>query len=251
MIAVNGGYYAYKARIPFRFLMLYVWVFIVGLGSLMFHATLKWSMQLCDEIPMIFMACQILHCIVYPNNKKEVLKAPWWIKSSLPLHGIAALVSASYVIIGNPIFHEVCFAAILVACVFNYPNFMNQNLIGHPEEKIMRHKAQRMVIKAVLLIVGAFGIWNVDNVACKHLRFLRNSLFGPFLILSPLLQFHALWHILTIASADNTIAGIIYIWCQGRRRYIKSKITSKLWGTFPFVKMVQIVKRRSERISSK
>lgn len=178
------------------------------------------------------------------------MNAPWWIKSSLPLHGVAALVSASYVAIGNPIFHQACFAAILIACVLNYSTYMAQNLTGHPGEKILRHKAQRMVITAVLLIVGAFGIWNIDNVACKHLRYLRNSLFGPLAILSPLLQFHALWHILTIASADNTIAAIIFIWCQGQRRHIKSKMTSKLWGTFPLVKMVEI-KRRNDRVSSK
>lgn len=62
-IAVKGGYDAYRARIPLRFVMLYASVFIVGLGSLLFHATLKYSMQLLDEIPMIFMACQILHCM--------------------------------------------------------------------------------------------------------------------------------------------------------------------------------------------
>lgn len=62
-IALKGAYDAYRARIPSRFVMLYVWVFIVGLGSLLFHATLKYSMQLLDEIPMIFMACQILHCM--------------------------------------------------------------------------------------------------------------------------------------------------------------------------------------------
>lgn len=188
---------------------------------------------------------------VYPNRKKDAERAPWWIKSSLPLHGLAAAVSASYVIIGNPIFHQVCFAAILVACVLQYSNYTTQNLAGHPDEKIVRHKVQRMIIRAVLLIVGAFGIWNVDNVACRHLRGIRNSLFGPFLLLSPLLQFHALWHVLTIAAADNTIAGIIFTWCQGQRRHIKSKLTSKLWGTFPLVKMTEIKeKRRSNRLSS-
>ena len=62
-VALKGGLEAYRAGIPSRFVMLYVWVFVVGLGSLLFHATLKWSMQLLDEIPMIFMATQILHCV--------------------------------------------------------------------------------------------------------------------------------------------------------------------------------------------
>ena len=62
-IAIKGAIDSYRARIPIRFILLYVSIFVVGLGSLLFHATLKWSMQLLDEIPMIFMATQILHCM--------------------------------------------------------------------------------------------------------------------------------------------------------------------------------------------
>lgn len=184
---------------------------------------------------------------MYPNKKEEQEKAPWYIKSSLPLHALAVAVSASYVVIGNPIFHEVCFAAILVACFAQYPKFVAQNLTGHPDEKIVRHKSQRMVLRAVLLMIGAFGIWNVDNVACGRLRSARNSLFGPFVILSPLLQFHAIWHVLTIAAADYTVAGIIFIWCQGHKKIIKSKMSYKLWGCFPLVKMEPIKRRTSHR----
>ena len=62
-IAIKGAYDGYKAKLPIRLVVLYVWVFIVGLGSFLFHATLKWSMQLLDEIPMIYLACHILHCM--------------------------------------------------------------------------------------------------------------------------------------------------------------------------------------------
>lgn len=168
-------------------------------------------------------------------------------KSSLPLHALAVAVSASYVIIGNPIFHQVCFGAILVSCVSQYPKFTGQNLTGHADEKIVRHKAQKMVIKAILLMIGAFGIWNIDNIACGRLRNMRNSLFGPLAILSPLLQFHAWWHMLTIAAADYTVAGIIYIWCQGHANKIKSKMTYKLWGCFPLIKMEPVKRRTSSR----
>lgn len=184
---------------------------------------------------------------MYPNKKEDQEKAPWYIKSSLPLHALAVAVSGSYVIIGNPIFHEICFAAILVACFAHYSKFTAQNLSGHPDEKIVKHKILRMVLRAVLLMIGAFGIWNVDNVACGKLRSMRGNLFGPFVILSPLLQFHALWHVLTIAAADYTVASIIYAWCQGHRNVIKSKMSYKLWGCFPLVKMEQVKRRTSDR----
>lgn len=62
-IALAGMLDTIRSRVPIRFTVLYGWLFIVGFGSLLFHATLKWSMQLLDEIPMIFMACQILHIL--------------------------------------------------------------------------------------------------------------------------------------------------------------------------------------------
>jgi hypothetical protein len=37
-----------------RFQLQYVVILIVGLGSVMFHATLQYHMQLCDELPMVY-----------------------------------------------------------------------------------------------------------------------------------------------------------------------------------------------------
>lgn len=188
-----------------------------------------------------------MFCRMYPNKKEDQAKAPWYVKSSLPLHALAVAVSASYVVIGDPIFHQVCFGAILAACVLKSPQFITQNLVGHKDEKIIRHKSQKMIIKAVLLMASAFGIWNIDNIACIHLRNTRNSLFGPLAVLSPLLQFHAWWHMLTCAAADFTVAWIIYVWCQGHVSKIKSKLTYKLWGCFPLLKMEPIKRRTSSR----
>ena len=123
---------------------------------------------------------------------------------------------------------------------------MNRNTSGHPDEKIIRYKNFKTVATACLLMISAFGIWNVDNVACKHLRFMRSYLVGPLAILSPLLQLHAWWHILTVAAADYTVAGIVYIWCQGQRKYLKSKMLYKLWGCFPLV-IIEPIQRKSTR----
>jgi dihydroceramidase len=49
--------------VPRRFAWLYAWMGIIGLGSFLFHATLKYSMQLLDEIPMLFSNAQLLYCL--------------------------------------------------------------------------------------------------------------------------------------------------------------------------------------------
>ena len=187
---------------------------------------------------------------LYPNNKKEEKKASWWIKSVWPLYSVAIAISILYLFFGNPIFHEACFAAIIVACVLNYSYYANTNIKGLEDEKAIRQQSFRMTITAVLLMISAFGIWNIDNVACKYLRSMRSNLVWPFAILSPLLQFHALWHILTVVAADYTVAGIMYVWCQGHRDRIKSKLVYKFWGCFPLLKMTP-ARRSSPRINNK
>lgn len=176
---------------------------------------------------------------LYPNRKSELERSPWYIKSSLPLHSLALLVSASYLFIGNPIFHEICFAAILVGCFLYYGKFLRQNIAGHKKEKALRAAINRMIVVAIAAMLVAFAIWNVDNVACKHLRFFRGQMKGPFVLLTPFLQFHALWHILTVIAADYIAAGIIFTWCQGQGPKIKARMQHKLFGTMPIVRIEQ------------
>ena len=104
-----------------------------------------------------------------------------------------------------------------------------------------------MVVKAILLMISAFGIWNIDNVCCGYLRAIRGGMVGPLTLLSPILQLHAWWHILTVAAADFTVAGIVFTWCQGQRRRLKSKLTYKFWGCFPLVLMEPIQRTRKKR----
>ncbi len=52
-----------RSHLPLRYAFLFLWMALIGVGSLMFHATLKYSMQLLDEIPMLFSNSQTLYCL--------------------------------------------------------------------------------------------------------------------------------------------------------------------------------------------
>lgn len=60
-----GAKQCWKLRqaLPIRYALLFVWMAVIGVGSLLFHATLKYSMQLLDEIPMLFSNSQLLYCL--------------------------------------------------------------------------------------------------------------------------------------------------------------------------------------------
>lgn len=161
----------------------------------------------------------------------------------LPLYSVALAVTAAYIHFENPIFHQVCFGAILVGCALAYPSFAASNTKGLANAKQVRRLVFNMIVKAALLMIGAFGIWNVDNVACGVLRKLRDALPVPLLFVSPLLQFHALWHILTCAAGDYAVCGVMYMWCQGRSNKMRVQMDGKIGGLFPALRVEQISKR--------
>jgi dihydroceramidase len=47
----------------FRFVMAYVWIAVTGVGSVLFHSTLKYETQLLDEIPMLFLISHLFFCM--------------------------------------------------------------------------------------------------------------------------------------------------------------------------------------------
>ena len=46
-----------------RFVLAYFTLIVIGVGSTLFHMTLKYEMQLLDEIPMIYGTSVIGYCL--------------------------------------------------------------------------------------------------------------------------------------------------------------------------------------------
>ena len=47
----------------FRFILLYLTLLSIGTGSWLFHMTLRYDMQLMDEVPMVFGSATLTYCI--------------------------------------------------------------------------------------------------------------------------------------------------------------------------------------------
>ena len=52
-----------------RFILSHILLLIVGLGSWMFHMTLRYEMQLLDELPMIFGSAAQIYIVYEVTNK--------------------------------------------------------------------------------------------------------------------------------------------------------------------------------------
>lgn len=150
---------------------------IVGLGSSCFHGTLKYQMQLFDEVPMLVLTLTLLYwqlSIIYKNRgkKKQIL----------------FLSVYFFISIGFYVSHK---TPIIFQALFILPLLSNLvlNFVISKVKKINQNSAETIL----LLIFSGFVFWLIDYNACQTLIRVRSKLTK---FLGCLTQFHAIWHLL-------------------------------------------------------
>jgi dihydroceramidase len=83
------GLWQHRRLLEARFLLCFASVALVGLGSIAFHATLRFELQMADELPMLYSAIIMVYILV--ENRRERRFGAWF---PLALAAHAALVTA-------------------------------------------------------------------------------------------------------------------------------------------------------------
>ncbi|OKL55422.1 hypothetical protein UA08_09326 [Talaromyces atroroseus] len=151
-------------------------LFLVGVASFLFHATLRQMAQFSDDLSMLFLAASLiqrLYCAKQPHFRAGVITAV--------IYGITCAASAFYVQSGNLMVHTSLFAAMLT---FVWPRtlYLISLHAGSAEAKSR--------------LFGKFK--SAYLRACQELRNLRKSVGLPW---AWLLELHGWWHILTAVGA--------------------------------------------------
>ncbi|XP_005096425.1 alkaline ceramidase 3 [Aplysia californica] len=160
-----------------RFLYSFSAITVVGMGSWLFHMTLQYSMQLMDELPMIWGSSFLVYSLYMIKSKPD--------EECIPLQVFlvvyCVLVTLVYVLINAPVFHEVSYALMVISMV----------LIAL---RIVQTMHCNVMLFAVSLFTYALGflLWNVDNLCCHHLRYIRDQMDKSS---GMLFECHAWWHI--------------------------------------------------------
>lgn len=151
----------------------------VGLGSWAFHMTLTWVGQLLDELPMIYASCVFLFCVL-PSSWTRGRRTAATV-CLLLLYAMA--VTVLYVQHKVAAFHEAAYAVQVLLIIF----------LTHNRAKRTAHGSElrSLFYRGVTSYGLGFLCWNIDNLACDHLKVMRGAA-GP---LAPLLQMHAWWHV--------------------------------------------------------
>lgn len=83
----------------------------------------------------------------------------------------------SYIIINNPVFHQVSYALLVFGVVFKSVSLYKKVPDSYTYEK---PRLQLLLWIAASGFLIAFGLWNIDNQFCSHLRTWRHTV--PLLV---------------------------------------------------------------------
>ncbi|MCJ1401137.1 hypothetical protein MMC11_004349 [Xylographa trunciseda] len=237
------------------FLISFAGYLVVGTGSFLFHSTLKYPMQLVDELSMIYTTC-IMCYATFSYAKSRYFS----ILLAIGLVALAAFITAYYHYLQDPVFHQNAYAiltaTVLIRCMF----VMELNLrpsIKKKEKEYELHATSPMNVEekaasaardrrdldilhtmwwmiayGISIFLGGFAIWNMDNVYCSTLRMWRRNIGLPWGIL---LEGHGWWHLMTgIGAYYYIVWGIWLRHCLNGRQEEYDLVWPSIW-CFPDV----------------
>ncbi|KAI2607682.1 putative alkaline phytoceramidase [Hypoxylon fragiforme] len=204
---------------PLIFIITFAGYMIVGLGSTLFHASLKYPMQLIDELAMIYTTC--LMCFATFSYGRSTRFSSLL---GVALVGLAWFITARYYKTKNPQFHQDAYAVLTALVVFSNLWIMERQLrpaLRKREDARQGGRTPKLptaneMVKQMWVIVatglsvflGGYLIWNLDNMYCSAIRELRHELGLPWAVV---LEGHAWWHLMTGIGAYFYIIWRIWI----------------------------------------
>ena len=179
---IYGMITCYQQRLGRRYILSYALLLLTGVGSWMFHMTLRFEMQLLDELPMVWGAAFMLYTLHSVRRKPFTDRGR---KVGIISLGYAIVLTITYVISKNPLFYQIMYG-LLVFTLISYTTKYNY---AH-----YKKTANQLFLVSLMIYVIGFTLWNIDNTFCDEITYLREDTNLAFL--SPFTQLHGWWHIM-------------------------------------------------------
>ncbi|CAK7223932.1 hypothetical protein SEUCBS140593_005402 [Sporothrix eucalyptigena] len=170
---------------------------LLGIGSFVFHASLRQTMQFADELAMLGLTWSLL--LGSLNLQSQSSTRDRLIKGGLAV--VFPLFAAFYLWTGNILYHTIAFGTVLGLVVLRGYYVFYRRVPAFPEHKLASWRPRGRL--AFLYLIVAFALWNIDLELCPPLRMMRAAIGLPW---AWLLELHGWWHVLTAMSADMAMA---------------------------------------------
>lgn len=159
---------------------------VIAIGSMLFHATLRYSMQLADEIPMIwYVAAVVCSCL----KRLKGLNVHFWAYGWVAILSIVIIATEQHSLL-HEIFRglmTLSFSSGLVVIGWGI-SAMASRLAAREDKGRRAGKAAARVLQAALLMFALSVVsWLLDNYHCTRLRHLPGGIPYPHL--------HTWWHV--------------------------------------------------------
>lgn len=220
------------------FILAFLGYMVVGLGSMAFHTSLKYSMQLADELPMIYTVC-IMAYAAFSYKRSPVMRA----LIAVALAGLACFITVYYLYAKDPVFHQVAYGILTLSATCRGFFVMERDLAPVLEKRVPSEAPQLMreirtlAVTGIVMFLGGFFLWNLDNIFCHHLILARNQIKLPWAVV---LEGHGWWHILTGLGAYHMI-----IWRVWLNRCLDGSEKEYMLDWKPLRSVPQVVPRPS------
>ena len=168
--ACIGLVIAIRRKLEWQFKLLYIITIFLGIGSAMFHASLRYFGQMCDEITMLWFII-IWGCIIiqiqFPHFNLLVF-----------IICICYTVFLSFVHYGGAyiIEFQVHFVLIVILCLLR--------LLKYYKKKILHILYNHFILLCIGYFIIAACFWLLDQCFCNQVKLFFNP------------QGHAIWHIM-------------------------------------------------------
>ncbi|CAJ0630790.1 4861_t:CDS:2 [Entrophospora sp. SA101] len=181
------GMYMHSKGFETRFLICFATIIVVGIGSILFHGTLLFSLQLFDEVPMMFCVTTLCYSII--ENKKTRRFGRWF---PIALATWCLLITSIMIFSGR--YHhdkkmqliEVFVFQVSFAIMAGFFYIYISLLMVRPKLYSTKHIKTLWITGSLVFLIGYIG-WNVDMHFCSWMNQLPFSLPNP--------QLHAWWHL--------------------------------------------------------
>ncbi|KAI9291606.1 alkaline phytoceramidase [Neoconidiobolus thromboides FSU 785] len=174
---------------------------VIGIGSILFHMTLKYYTQMLDELPMVWTSSMMFNLTI----ETRFQNCPSWVSMLIFLYAVSStLITSIFQGDLQVILFRVCFAITTYTCVvLGFQKFL---------ETERNTEAGIVFQRGFWLFLSAFSLWVFENSACSS--FLGNGIYPTF---------HGLWHILVSLGIYHLIVYSNYLH-QNRFKMVPSKI---------------------------
>lgn len=229
-----------RNKLELRFLLIGLAYCLVGVGSWLFHMTLKYHFQLLDELPMIYAMCVPCWSLIteliatftgptknkHSNGQANTLSSVKQVVIASLILLTASTVTVVYLIVKNATIHQAFFGCLIGVVAFSSA-YMVMTFVKDPQHKKNLHNSMMM---GAIFFMSGYAVWLMDIHLCKLWRFIRREYL--LLPLGLLLELHGWWHVLTGLGIYYYIVCLQYLRLITTDRLQQYKLIWR-WGLLP------------------